>query len=253
MKQFLYILTVLFGVLVTQAQNDVLFSEANTLYNAGKYAEAIDKYETILKSDVHSAELYFNLANAHYKLNNVAPTVYYYEKALLLNPTDTDIKNNIGFAKNMTVDAIDTIPQVGFSKLINAVTKTLSADGWAILAIFFTVCFVVLILVYYFSIATTPKRIAFLASMLSLFGLGIALIFAFSRYNLDTSNNPAIVFAQETQVKTEPNLRSEEAFKLHEGTKVNVIDTIGNWKEIKLTDGKTGWISAEDIKLIKDF
>ena len=78
----------------TNAQNDVLFKEGNTLYNSGKYAEAIQKYETVLKTGEHSSALYFNLANAHYKLNNVAPSIYYYEKALQLSPNDKDIKTS---------------------------------------------------------------------------------------------------------------------------------------------------------------
>jgi uncharacterized protein YgiM (DUF1202 family) len=76
----------------------------------------------------------------------------------------------------------------------------------------------------------------------------VALLFAFHKFNLDKKDKPAIVFAQESKVKNEPNSRSEESFKLHEGTKVQVLDTVKNWKKIKLADGKTGWISSEDIK-----
>ena len=96
-------------------QNDTLFKKANTLYNNGKYLEAIDNYMSILETNTHSAELYFNLGNAHYKLNNIATSIYYYEKALQLKPNDKDIINNIAFARNMTIDAIDTVPEVGFS------------------------------------------------------------------------------------------------------------------------------------------
>ena len=66
------------------------------------------------------------------------------------------------------------------------------------------------------------------------------------------NHKPAIVFSQEALVKTEPNLRSEEAFRLHEGTKVQILDTLKNWKKIKLTDGKTGWISSNAIKALKE-
>ena len=92
------------------------------MYNEGKYAEAISLYESILATKKHSAALYFNLANAHYKLNHIAPSIYYYEKALQLNPNDSDIKNNLAFAQNMTIDAINDVPEVGFSKLINNTT-----------------------------------------------------------------------------------------------------------------------------------
>ena len=64
---------------------------------------------------------------------------------------------------------------------------------------------------------------------------------------------PAIVFADESSVKAEPNARSQEAFALHEGTKVNVLEELNDWKKIKIADGSIGWIPAEDIKELKDF
>ena len=103
MKTILYILSFLLSA-ISFAQNETLFEEANTLYNKGKYGEAIDKYTSILETGNHSASLYFNLANANYKLNNIAPSIYFYEKALQLAPNDSDINNNLAFAQNMTID-----------------------------------------------------------------------------------------------------------------------------------------------------
>jgi uncharacterized protein YgiM (DUF1202 family) len=81
----------------------------------------------------------------------------------------------------------------------------------------------------------------------------ITLFFAFQKYTFDKRNNPAIVFAQESDVKTEPNLRSENAFQLHEGTKVQVLDNYNDtWTKIEITNGKQGWIPSEDIKLLND-
>ena len=235
------------------AQNTTSFEQANTLYNEGKYAEAIDKYNVILDSDMHSADLYFNLANAHYKLNNIAPSIYFYEKALQLSPNDVDIKNNMAFAKNMTIDAIDVIPETGVSKIIKSTTNLMPFDAWAKTSVAFVLCFVILFLVYYFAYSTIKKRLAFISSITSLFLLCVSLAFAFHKFNIDKKNKPAIVFAQESKVKSEPNSRSEESFRLHEGTKVQVLDTVNSWKKIKLADGKTGWISANDIKLLHDF
>ena len=247
MKAVLYIITLLFGIGVF-AQNEAIFEEANSLYNEGKYAEAIDKYSSILESDVHSAELYFNLGNSYYKLNNVAPSIYFYEKALQLEPNDADIKNNLAFAKNMTIDAIDVIPETGVSKLIKNTTNTMSFDAWARAAVGLVFCFVLLFLFYYFSYSTLKKRLSFIGSMVALFLVFVSLAFAFHKYNLDQNDQPAIVFVQESNVKSEPNTRSEESFRLHEGTKVQVLDTVKNWKKIKLPDGKMGWIHEDDIK-----
>jgi hypothetical protein len=35
---------------------------------------------SVLKTNQHSSELYFNLGNCYYKLNKVAPAIYSYEK-----------------------------------------------------------------------------------------------------------------------------------------------------------------------------
>ncbi|SHG88690.1 tetratricopeptide repeat protein [Winogradskyella jejuensis] len=237
----------------TNAQNDVLFKEGNTLYNSGKYAEAIQKYETVLKTGEHSSALYFNLANAHYKLNNVAPSIYYYEKALQLSPNDKDIKNNIGFAQNMTIDAIDTVPEVGFSRIANNVVNTFSTDSWAKLAIAGVLLFVLLFLMYHFSQATRQKRIAFIVSIFGVFLAGFSLVMAFQKSRIEKKNNPAIVFAQESRVKVDPNKSSEEAFRLHEGTKVQVLENYNDWYKIEIADKTSGWIPQEDVKLLNEF
>ncbi|MEW4922140.1 tetratricopeptide repeat protein [Algibacter sp. 2305UL17-15] len=253
MKRFLQILIILLSFSTIEAQNTTLFDEGNTLYNKGKYAEAIDKYMAVLETENHSSELYYNLANAHYKLNNVAPSIYYYEKALQLNPKDKDIKNNLAFANNMTVDAIDNLPEVGFSKLIKNMTNTFHFDTWAKITVALGFCYVILVLLYYFSFSSVKKRITFVGSITCLIALFITLAFAFNKFEIDKKNNPAIVFAQEAKVKTDPNTRSEESFRLHEGTKVQIIETYNDWKKIKLTDGKMGWISSEDIKALNNF
>ena len=150
----------------------------------------------------------------------------------------------------MTIDAIDKIPEVGFSKIVKNTANTFSFDIWSWISIVLMMAFVVLFLSYYFSNTTSRKRFTFIGSIASLLLCFVALSFAFNKYSLDKNNNPAIVFTQESQVKSEPNLRSAEAFKLHEGTKVQILDTVNNWKKVKLADGKTGWILNDDIKAL---
>ncbi|WP_044404817.1 tetratricopeptide repeat protein [Lacinutrix sp. Hel_I_90] len=251
MKKLSYIFLFICGLL--SAQNEVVFDQANTLYNEGKFAEALDKYETILKGNQHSAELYFNIANAHYKLNHIAPSIYYYEKAAAMAPKDEEIMNNLAFANNMTIDAIENIPETSISKTLNKIKNVFSFDGWALLSVISVVLFVLLYLAYYFTFETGKKRLFFTGSVLSIFLTFTALAFTFHTYNVAKNNKPAIVFAQEAQVTSEPNSRSVEAFVLHEGTKVQVLDTVSHWKKIKLSDGKTGWIPETDIKLLNIF
>ena len=252
MRVFIILMLACFSVCIN-AQNDTVFNEGNTLYNQGKYAEAIKKYEALLDKNEHAVALYFNLANAHYKLNNIAPSVYYFEKAKLLSTDDKDIENNLVFAQNMTVDAIDTLPEVGFSRIFKNIVNTFSSDSWAKLAISGILVFVLFFLLYHFTSATSQKRVAFVISVLGFLVAVFSLVIAFQKNNLEIKNNPAIIFAQESRVKADPNNTSEEVFRLHEGTKVQVLESYENWCKIEIADKTTGWIPSEDVKLLKFF
>lgn len=252
MKHVTFLVCILISLSLWSQENS-FFSQGNELYNQGKYAEAIDSYKRVLDSGVHSAEVYFNLANAHYKLNNIAPSIYYYEKALQLDPNDIEIKNNRAFAQQMTIDNFGDVPQVGFSRIINNTIKLMSFDQWAMLCVLAIMIFVVMYLIYYFSYHTSKKRLAFIVSLGSLCICLIALSMAFQGYALEKRDNPAIVFEQESKIKTDPNNASEEIVRVHEGTKVQVLETFNDWKKVKLSNGTIGWIQSDDIKLLKDF
>lgn len=237
------------------SQNQMsLFKQANDYYNEGEYLSAIELYHEILETEEHSSELYFNLGNAYYKTNQVAPSIFYYEKALQLNPDDKDITNNLAFAQNMTIDAIEQVPDVGLSKVIKTNIGKLNFDSWAILSVSMMILFVSLFLLYYFSYNTVKKRFYFLAGFSCLFLCLLTLSFAFQAYEWKMNENPAIVFAEESDVKTDPNLRSDTVFKIHEGTKVEVVEEYDDqWWKIELADGKSGWIPSEDLKLLSTF
>ncbi|HUH46507.1 MAG TPA: tetratricopeptide repeat protein [Arenibacter sp.] len=249
------VLTVLIFFIVTlgYSQNQQLFDRATTLYNEGKYEEAVESYLHILESGEHSAELYFNLGNTYYKLDSIAPSIYYFEKALLLKPNDKDVLNNLTYARNMTLDAIEPLPQTTLSKIYKGITNYLSFDQWAYLAVVFMVLFVSLYIAFYYSKFSMQKRFAFIGSMMSLIlSLAMALL-AYLEYGDFTSERPAVVFAEQTSIKSEPNNRSQPVFDLHAGTKVDVLDQLNDWKKIQLSDGKSGWVLSEDIKELKDF
>lgn len=252
MKKIRYIVILLIGF-TAFAQNETLFDRATKAYNSGEYQNAVDSYLQILDKGQHSAELYYNLGNTYYKLNQIAPSIYYYEKALLLRPNDGEIKNNLAYAQNMTLDAIDTLPETGFARIYDTFLEFLSFDQWSYVAVVFMLLFVLLYIAFYYFRFASRKRLSFILGIVCLFFAIIAVVCAYLEYNAYRAERPAIVFAKEASVKSEPNLTSQEAFALHEGTKVNVLDELNEWKKIRIADGTIGWIPSDDIKVLKDF
>lgn len=232
------------------AQNEALFEQANTDYNEGNYQEALENYEQILNNGETSAALYFNLGNTHYKLNNIAPSVYYYEKALQLKPNDEDINNNLEFARNMVIDDIEEVPETGLSKMMNTTISKLGFDGWARMALVSAFIFAIFFLLYYFSAGTKFKRLFFGISILFLIVSIGSVGFAFQQHSSIQNSQYAIIFSEEVPVRSEPNLRSDELFLLHEGTKLEVLETFQDWIKLELSNGAQGWISKNEVKFL---
>jgi tetratricopeptide (TPR) repeat protein len=247
MKKILFLLLII--AYSSSGQNaDSLFVSANELYRNGAYEEAIKKYTEIETLDAISSELYLNMGNAHYKLNKVGPTIFYYEKALKLDPLNTDVKNNLIFAQRLALDNIKEVPKTIFQKFNKNYLQILSFDEWAIVVVIFSFLTAILFLLFYFGYAPTKKRIYFSASIFSFILLLFVVFITYNQYKQTKNKKEAIVFAEKTTVRNAPTLNAEAVFTLHEGTKVMVLDTIDNWKKIKLADGKQGWIISEEIK-----
>ena len=247
MKQLVFIFLIITQSILAQTS----FDKGNNLYQKGKYNEAIIAYESILKSGQESAELYFNLGNCYYKLNKVAPAIYNFEKSLLLNPTDNEIKNNLAFAQKTTIDEIIEAPKVGFSKIIQDFTSIFHYDVWAWICIFLATLFLLCFLGYYFSNTTILKRVFFTSLVFVLLFLVGGFFAAFYEKNIDDKERPAIVFPEVVSIKSEPKSTSEEVFVLHAGTKVLVLESLNNYKKIQLADLKEGWIEKNAIKELK--
>ena len=230
------------------SQNNALFDQGKAHYKNAKYQDAITTWTKILDHGEHAPELYFNLGNAHYKLNKVGPSIYYYEKALQLAPNDGDIKNNLAFAENARIDAIEPLPKTVFSKWYQSVAGVFTYDGWAKLGVMGAILFMLLFLLYWFSMQERKKRLFFSMSLISMFLMVIAVVMAFQTYQDAVRDRPAIIFAESTDVKNEPKMGGEVAFVLHEGTKVQILLEEENWIRIQLANGKDGWIPLSDVK-----
>ena len=252
MKKNLILLLFLSSQLFSQ-NSERLFKEGNEYYKLSNYSEAISSYEKIEALGLISSELYYNLGNCHYKLNQVAPAIYNYEMALLLNPLNEEAKSNLVFAKRLTIDAIDEIPKTIFQKLDDAIVKKLSYNEWAIVNVVFSVLGTLLFLLFYFSFTPSIKRLFFVTSILSFLLLLITLFFTIKEYTSSNTTVKAIIFSKEISINNAPTDNSEKIFTLHEGTKVLVLDTVDNWKKIRISDGKTGWIIADKIKILSIF
>lgn len=248
MRRIAFFLVALISCGTLLGQSDQLFEKGKQDYRDQKFAEALGSWNQILERGEHSPALYFNMGNAHYKLNQVGLSIYYYEKALQLDPTNADVLNNLYYAKNATVDEIEPLPRTLFQRWFDQLSGQLTLKGWSILSLALAFLCGLLFVLYYFGTRERQKRILFGGSLVS-FGLTIiALVICFMIEARESKDSPAIIIAERAKIQSEPNLGSEESFILHEGTKVQILDQEGDWLRIQIADGKDGWLIDNTIK-----
>ena len=234
----------------SQISNDENFSSGINLYNEGKYLEAINQFNLIIENGEHSDALYFNLGNSYYKINDLANSIYYYEKALKLKPNDSDVLNNLSYSQNMLIDKVEKLPTNQVSEFFNLISNTLSIDQWLFFGITLLYFFLGTFLLYYFNNKTKLKKNYFTLSLVFVF---LSIIFIFNGVNqFENKKNivSAIIFKKKIDFRTEPNYRSKVLFNLHEGTKVNVKEELNDWTLIQISDGNKGWVESQSIKKI---
>lgn len=249
MKKFLLILLLTCQIVSAQSP-DKLFEKGNEHYKLEQYDLALKSYQQIESLGFISSELFYNLGNCYYKLNEVAPAIYNYEKALMIDPLNEDASNNLIFAKRLTIDNIEELPKTLLQKLDESIVKKLSYNQWAIASVVLSILGCSLFLFFYFSYASGRKRFFFATSIISFLLLTATILFSYKEYSFANNNIEAIIFAKETEIKSAPTLNGESIFKLHEGTKVKVLDTVDNWKKIKISDGKIGWIISSELQIL---
>lgn len=247
MKKIL-VLVLIISSYATAQTVDELFVEANSYYQKEQYKQAIATYEKIEKREKVSSELFFNLGNCYYKLNQVAPTIYNYEMALLLNPFNKEASINLAFAKRLTIDTIKELPKTFLQKINTNSIQKFSVDNWAWFMIGWGFLGSTFFLMFYFSNTSAFKRSFFILSILSfLFFIGSSFI-TIHQYQKDIYTIEAIVFKEKIIVKNAPTKNSDTLFILHEGTKVTILDRVDDWNKIKIADGKIGWTLSKNIK-----
>ena len=231
-----------------QPTDEELFAQAGSAYNRGDYQVAIDNYQRILSKGKGSVSLYYNLANAYYKQEEVARSIYYYEKALQLAPEDKAIQTNLKYAQQMTLDEIVPLPQMWSQRVVATLSRWNSPSGWGAWAVGSMCLFVGFFFCYYFLQKIIYKRLFFTLMIVALM-ISVGSFFlgrTVSKYT--EANHYAILFDKEVRLYEQPNTYSKEVFALHEGTKVEILDKVKEWYKIKVADGRIGWTKKHSVK-----
>jgi len=225
-------------------------SLAEESYKDGNYPEAISRYKSIADSGFVSGELLYNIGNACYKNRDIPSAILYYERASRYLPHDEDIRFNLELARSNTQDKIDTLNPFFLKVWIFWVRDLMSESAWGRLNIVFLFLTLGALLTFLLSGWPEVRKWSISVFFLSFFIFLLSLWMGILQKNNLQRTDEAIVFSPSVTVKSSPDDSGTNLFVLHEGTKVLILDQIGDWREIRLSDGNKGWIRITELEII---
>ncbi len=223
---------------------------ADSAYINNDFVGAAELYELLLM-DGESSDVYYNLGNSYYKSNEIARAILNYERALLLDPGNADIRFNLEMARAKAIDKVEETPEIFFVSWTKSLINMQSADNWGVCAIVFFIILIVAAYFFIFSKNVMIKKIGFFSGLLCICIVVLANVFAAQQKRSLVDRSSAIIMQPSVTVRSTPSESGTGLFVLHEGRKVDVKDnSMIGWKEIRLEDGKVGWVPAAAIEVI---
>jgi DNA uptake lipoprotein len=251
MKQSMFFLLCFFILTagIVSAQEDAI-KEAETAYTQENYTQAIELYEDILRLYGDSHEIFYNLGNAYFKIDRIAPAILNYERALLMDPGDKDARFNLEIAKLKKVDKIDPLGEFFIVQWFRTIQNLVDVNTWASIGIACFILFIGCLILFFFSKWLRLRKTGFYLGVFLLLIVICSNVFAWNQQKATINRKGAIIFAPTVTIKSSPDVSGTDLFVLHEGTKVFIKNSLGEWFEIELEDGNVGWIPRKDLERI---
>jgi hypothetical protein len=255
MRKFILFLIVAMIPFAAEAAN---VNQQDSLWNAGvecyandDFGGALECFKALEEQGYVSAELYYNMGNAYFKMSGyIAYSVLYYEKALKLDPSYKDAKANLEFVHQFTLDKIEKVPEFVLVTWFKTLRATLTSDGWAWVALGLLIVVAALVLVFRFGRVMAIRKTSFIFAIVFTVCFIFSVIFSFGSRREILREDGAIVVNPVSSVKSSPNTSGKSLFIIHEGTKVHVLEELGQWVKVELSDGRQGWVVKRDIEII---
>lgn len=234
------------------AQEEVAntFAQANELYKQKKYEEAVKLYEDLVVADWESTELYYNLGNAYYKKKELGKAILNYERALLLDAGNEDVLYNLALAEGEREDEIEVLPPFFLAAWWQNMRHAATSTTWGIIGLLLLWAGIAGLVILLLGKNRKQKKLGFIAGMVLLLLSMLPLSLSYSRAQIEENSGTGIVLAKKINLKSGPDDASTTLNKLHEGTKVKLLDQVGEWHQIRLQNGEIGWLAVSGFEEI---
>lgn len=244
-----FLVFILFLSKIISQNIDEQFFSANNFYNSSKYLESIELYENILAEGWESVNLYHNLGNAYYRQGMIGHSIWSYNKALRINPRNSDIKHNLEILNARIKDRIVLPDEFFLVKTYMKIKYRYNLAEWFFIGsiiIFISVVLFLLSKLYIFdNFILDRSLIVFIIISI------IIHVIILDRFLDENDSRAGVIIDNSVDAYSGPFYGDNTIlFKINEGTKVKIAQAQNNWIEIILLNGNRAWVPLEKIREI---
>ena len=247
----IFVISSFLGTIVKgQANLTPYIDSAQTEYANGKFANSIRLYMRVVDHGYESPQIFYNIGNGYYKQMKIANAILWYQKALRLDPSFEDAKANLKLAQELIVDKIDPISPPFYKRWYKNLIIWISPNNWAYISLSTFILFIVSLFILFSKAGSHIRGISIPIGIIAiLLSIG-TLVIANSAYNYATDRTLGVVMSPSVTVRSTPYAEGTKLFTIHEGLTVNITTNVEGWYEIRLDDGRVGWLSMNDVEAI---
>ena len=220
------------------------FTEGNRLYAAGQFADAAKVYEGAVHQGDYRANLFYNLANAYYRLGDRGRAILNYQRTLLLEPGHSEAAANLAFVRGRAPSESGTRPP----GTLSAVREALAGPGMDVYGWLAAGAGWLGLLGLGLVIFRRGARVA--GSLLAAAGAAGCVLLVGIIYWLDDglkSPQRAVVLADDMPALYAPADNAKAIVRLPVGGEVHILSEQGAWEYVQLADGTRGWMSTDKL------
>ena len=225
-----------------------LLQSAEQYFLDQQYPMAVATYQSVIEKGEHSSSIYYNLGCAYFQQGQIGKSVLNFARANALDPTDADIQHNLELALAKTKDKIEPSDKFILVEWLDDLSSTQSSSQWAITALILFALTASAIILWLITERLSLRKLGFFSGLITALAFLLSLACGSNALDREATTDAAVIMNNAVSVKSSPSNGGKDIFILHEGTEVEILQTLDTWSEVKLKDGNRGWLQTSSIE-----
>ncbi|MDP8201676.1 MAG: tetratricopeptide repeat protein [Candidatus Tenebribacter burtonii] len=229
----------------TVTQTETIFNEAITSYQEKDYHTALEKFDLIENEGIINADLYYNIGNCYFRINEIGRAILYFKKALKVRSDHQAARRNLEYALTFTKDKQNSENESVIRSFWLKTFDSFSINFLAIIILAIFLIIIILISIMIIHYRNRERTVPLFLTTIFIFLFLAFFIISILKWQEFHNDNEAVILSTSVIGYSGPGEDFTRVFTIHEGMIFTLERDEDNWSLIKLENGLGGWIKKD--------